>query len=192
MKKFICFVLMMLMIIGLCGCQTQSDTVIIPSEPDPTPAMEAVTQSFEDIFTAGLQAALDGTDIDSLIEVFDFTPVTVIDNEYITMTIKGFKYDGSWPTMESYQFDIFVENKTDVNISTPWDRVVVNGYMIDPFFGCSVAAHSKINTTVSFYVSLLEENDIDTIQTVDFDVLILNEDTWDSLCDPIPCSITIS
>lgn len=180
MKKFICFVLMMLMIIGLCGCQTQSDTMIIPSEPDSAPTGLPFADD-----------ALGDDDVADITNTVDFVPIVVLDNDYVTITLTDFIYDTFW---KSYDLKFYIENKTDQSINVTWENnvAVVNGYSMSVFFYTTLVANGKTNETVTLDSISLEENSIETIRTIDFSVRGDDSSTYSTIFDATPCSITIS
>lgn len=109
-----------------------------------------------------------------------FEAITVIDNEFITFTVKSIVYDEFWGT---YGLKIFLENKTEVPVTFSWNEVSVNGYMCDPFWASEVAAGKKENTTITWWITSFEENDIDytQIETIEFilNAYYINTDSWD-------------
>lgn len=74
----------------------------------------------------------------------------------------------------------YLENKTGHEIMFSMDDVSINGYMADPFWGASVAAGKKLYTTVCFYESLLSDNDISTVEEIEFILRVLNANSWDT------------
>lgn len=168
MRKFLAFILASVMCFSLCACgsdpvETPADDVISNVETiDPTP-----DEILED------SAAAD------ILNISD--PIVVVDNEYITFTVKSVVYDEFW---ETYGLKVFMENKTDKTVMFSWDEVSVNGYMCDPFWASEVAAGKKENTEISWYLTSFEENDIDYTQITDIEFKLsaysTNEETWDS------------
>ena len=109
-----------------------------------------------------------------------FEPITVVDNEFVTFTVKSIVYDEFWGT---YGLKVFLENKTEVPVTFAWNEVSVNGYMCDPFWASEVAAGKKENTTITWWVTSFEENDIDytKIETIEFvlDAYYIDTESWD-------------
>ena len=107
-----------------------------------------------------------------------FEEVVVADTDDLTFIVKGTQTDNMWGT---WDIKVFVENKTDKTLMFTWEDVSVNGYMIDPFWGTEVSAGKKENTAVSFFVSNFEENDISTVEEIEFTLWVYHsdEETWD-------------
>lgn len=168
MKKYLAFILAIVMCFSLCACG--SDPVETPSD-DVISDVE-VTDSTSDE-TAEDSAAT------NVLNISD--PIIIVDNEYVTFTVKSVAYDELW---ETYGLKVFMENKTDKPVTFSWDDVSVNGYMCDPFWASEVAAGKKENTEICWYLTSFEENDIDYTQISDIEFKMtayyFNEETWDS------------
>ena len=59
-----------------------------------------------------------------------------------------------------------------------WDDVSVNGYMVDPFWATSVPAGCKKITTISFSSSKFEENGIEKVEEIEFELRVYDNDNW--------------
>ena len=79
----------------------------------------------------------------------------------------------------AYTLHVYLENKTDRNLMYAWDLVSVNDKMIDPFWAVSVAAGKKACSEISFYRSDLEDNSIETVENVEFTLIVSDYDDWD-------------
>jgi hypothetical protein len=77
-----------------------------------------------------------------------------------------------------YIVPLYIENKTDVDLTVTWDNVSVNGFMVDPFFATTVPAHQKKLANVTFFTSSLEESYIDEVERIEFDLRIYDSDNW--------------
>lgn len=71
---------------------------------------------------------------------------------------------------------LYIENNTDKNIIVQTDNVAVNGFMITSLCSQDVYAGKKAFTTVDFFSSSLEENNITSVDTVEMDFKVLDED----------------
>ena len=107
-------------------------------------------------------------------------PIVVVDNENITFTVKSTYYDDTWG---EYGLKVYLENKTPDAVMFALEDVSVNGYMCDPFWASEVAGEKKENTNISWYITSLEENDINykEITDIEFNLVAYTEDleTWD-------------
>ena len=110
--------------------------------------------------------------------------IVVVDNETLTFKVTGVDNDNEW----GYILEVFIENKTDMDLSVSWDQVVVNGYLCDPFWGMVIPAGAKANEEIIFYEG--EGTDMDAngltpadVETIDFTLMVLENDNWE--VDPI-------
>lgn len=89
----------------------------------------------------------------------------IVDNENFTFKVKGLETDN---ILKTENIKVFIENKTDMPLYFSWKDVSVNGFMVDPFFTTEIAAGKKENTAVRFFMSSLEEQEIENIEDVEF------------------------
>lgn len=80
-----------------------------------------------------------------------------------------------------YTLTVFIENRTDSTMMVSWDEVSVNGYMVDPFWGCSVAAHACAISEINFWTAL-EDNGIEEVEDIEFR---LRMSDYDSMGDVV-------
>ena len=112
----------------------------------------------------------------------------LIDQNGIRITTVSLEYD-SWsgPTLH-----VLVENNSDANVTVQVRESCVNGAMMDASFYCDVAAGKKANGEITFIKSDLETTGIKTIQTMEFWFSVINPETWDTLFDCDPVTVTTS
>ena len=107
--------------------------------------------------------------------------LTCVDDENTSFIILGSYMDDVW----GYTLAVYLENKTDIDLMYSWDNVSVNGFMVDPFWATNVTAGNRRITTINFYTSSLEENEITSVDDIEFQLRIYDEDNWmaDNLVD---------
>lgn len=94
------------------------------------------------------------------------TDVVLVDNEYMTVTAIGYEMDDIW----GYSAKLFLVNKTDSAVMFSADDVSVNGFMVDPFFACSVDAGKCTFSSITWLENSLSENNITEIETIEMTV----------------------
>ena len=98
----------------------------------------------------------------------------IVDNEYCTFSIKGLEKDSIW----GYSLKLFIENKTDKELMFSMDKVSVNGFMCDPFWGTTVTAGMKANDEASFLNSSLESIGVETPSYFEFELRVYDDNDW--------------
>ncbi len=114
------------------------------------------------------------------VKVYERVPaeneVVLVDNEYFTMIATGFGRDD----FMSYCMEVYMENKTDHRLVISLEDATVNGYMCDPFWGSSIPAGKRSNTSIEWFESTLEENAITEIETITGKVSVMDDVTYES------------
>ena len=107
----------------------------------------------------------------------------LVDNDSITVIITDFDEDGIF----GYTANLFIVNKTSQNLMYAVDDCSINGYMIDPFFATSIGADKCEFTSMSWLDDELEENDIEEVETIEFELRVYDDDNWtaDNLFDQV-------
>ena len=102
------------------------------------------------------------------------TEKVIADTDDFSFIMLGEKTD-----IFGHAYTAYLENKTDRNLTFSWENVSVNGFMNDPYWGCTVPAHSRAYTGISFYN--LEEigiKDPSQIEEVEFKLIVSDADDW--------------
>ena len=103
-----------------------------------------------------------------------FAPLTLVDNDQVTVTITGVAENGFW----GYTLKVFLENKTDKELMFSTDAVSVNGFMCDPFWAAAVAAGKKANEEISFSENDFEKNGIEAVEEIVFTLQIYDSNNF--------------
>lgn len=99
----------------------------------------------------------------------------VVQNDHVVFIVVDTYMDPIW----GYTLKVYIENKsTSKELMFSWDDVLVNGIEIDPYWATSIMPGSKAVVTISFYKSDLEENNIVTIESVEFLLTIYDSNDW--------------
>lgn len=100
--------------------------------------------------------------------------VVIEDNDQFAFVLLDVDEGNFW----GYTVNAYVENKTDHTVMFSWDDVSVNGFMIDPFWATSVAPGSRTVSGISFSESDFEENNIDSVDEIEFELRVYYYDDW--------------
>ena len=91
------------------------------------------------------------------------TDIVLVDNEYVTAIITG--YD---ETAMEFKTNIYLVNKTDVELMFATSEVSINGYMVDPFWAASVTPGKCTFSSIGWFKSDLDKNGITTVEEIEF------------------------
>lgn len=143
--------------ISACGNSSSSQPTTTPVQPTtvPTETTEAVNVETETTAPG-------------------FTPVTLVDDENCTVTVTGIDPDNIF----GYTLNVFLENKTDLELMYTLDSVSVNGYMCDPFWASTIASGKKSNEKITFMESDFEDNGITEVTDITFTLRIYDNNDW--------------
>lgn len=94
---------------------------------------------------------------------------TIYEDENVLIQSKGL--DGN------HGVKLYIENKTDTTYTIQTRETSVNGYGIDFIMSDEIPGKKKVNTTMDFWFADLEENDIKTIEEIEFKFHIF-DDSW--------------
>lgn len=100
----------------------------------------------------------------------DETILADTDSVYIKIT-------GTEQNADSFEMKLYLENKSTANAMFSLNRVVVNGYVTDPFWACEVPSGKKANSTVDFY-DLTEAGITGDVNAVEFALRVYDNDNW--------------
>lgn len=102
------------------------------------------------------------------------TDTVVIDNDHASVIVTGYSDD----EFRGYTVNLYLVNKTDKELTYSADNVSVNGFMADPFWACSVGAGNVAFSTMSWFDSTFEENNITSVDEIEMMLRIYNSDDW--------------
>jgi hypothetical protein len=103
-----------------------------------------------------------------------FQELTLVDNEHCAVIVKGIEEN----SLLGYALNIFLENKTDLELMFSVDQVSVNGFMIDPFWATAVSAGKKSNSQITFFESDFEANGINQVSEITFTLNVYDNNDW--------------
>lgn len=90
--------------------------------------------------------------------------IVLADTDDVKIIVTG--YDSK--SVFGYTVKLYLENKTDRDVMFAVENASVNGYMADPFFATSLKAGRCQFANVTWMDSVLKENDIENVETIEF------------------------
>ena len=100
----------------------------------------------------------------------------IVSNDTLTFIIENADDE----LADFYTLNCYMANHTDKNLMVSWDNVSVNGFMVDPYWSGILSAGKQAYTQVIFYRSDLEDQDIEVVQEVEFNLLVSDYDDWEA------------
>lgn len=97
----------------------------------------------------------------------------IADNDNVRFIIESFD-----DTSSAYTLRCYVQNRTSAALMYSWDNVTVNGCAIDPLWITDIAAGKQAYSEISFSRSDLEANGIETVEQIEFTLMVFNLDNW--------------
>ena len=102
------------------------------------------------------------------------TDTVLADNDDISVVITGYEPDSLW----GYAVKLFLVNKTDRSLLFTEENASVNGFMLDPYYGHVLMPGKCCFDEMTWSDSDLEENDIDTVEDIEFTLRVYDPDDW--------------
>lgn len=85
---------------------------------------------------------------------------------------------------------LFIENGYGENIIVQCDNMSINGFMVTPYFSCTVNSGRMALSDITIMSSDLEENDIETVEDIELVFKIINPDTYQTIVETEPIAFS--
>lgn len=100
--------------------------------------------------------------------------IVLVDNEFCTMIVTGFDPDNLF----GYTMNVYLENKTDKELTFSTSDVAVNGFMCDPFWATYVSAGKRCNAAITWFEEDFTANGITTVESISLPVTVSDTNDW--------------
>lgn len=128
------------------------------------------------------------TDADpSFVQEYDDSGVVLLDTKGFRIVAQGLDETSS---ILGTELLLYIENNTDNNVTIQVRDVSVNGFMVGTIFSCDVLAGKKAFDDITFMKSDLEKNSIKDINEIDLSFHIFDANSWNTILDSEPITIT--
>ena len=128
------------------------------------------------------------TDADpSFVQEYDDSGVVLLDTKGFRIVAQGLDKTSS---ILGTELLLYIENNTDNNVTIQVRDVSVNGFMVGTIFSCDVLAGKKAFDDITFMKSDLEKNSIKDINEVELLFHIFDANSWNTILDSEPITIT--
>lgn len=166
------------LLLSACGGNAESAETSAVSDPTPD-SISADTESTAEEETAEETTVPQEVTLESQ-EIYN--------QDGLVITATGLSSDG----FLGPEITLLVENNSDQGLTVQTRNSSVNGYMMDLQISCDVAAGKKANDGMSLSSSQLELAGIDEIAEVEFNFHIFNTESWETVADSEPITLTTS
>lgn len=85
---------------------------------------------------------------------------------------------------------LFIENNYGENIIVQCDNMSINGFMVMPYFSCSVNNGRMALSNIIILSSDLEENDIESVEDIELVFKIINPNTYQTIVETAPIAFS--
>lgn len=143
------------------------------------------TETWDTVFdtdTIKISTNLDGSEEQAV----DSSGVLLLEQNGVKITVKEADDQNSFWGADIY---IYVENNTDKSITVQAASVSVNGFMVQPYFSCEVAAGKKSYDTITFMEEELKENNIESIDDMEVSFTVFDSDSFDTVLETEPLKV---
>lgn len=144
------------------------------------------TDTWNEVFSSAM-VTITSTAPASFQQTFDVSGTEVFNSKGIRFVVLGL--DESDPVWGS-SIHVYTENNSTRNITVQLTGVSVNGYMIDPYFYSALLVGKVAFDRVTFFQTDLDDNNITSIESLEFRIHVYDSDTWDTVLDSEVISLT--
>lgn len=142
--------------------------------------------SYDDVYVGQVSWSLDWPDEEGPAAEpvqFDhgFVPVQVLTGD-LEFTVVDYDPTGSYDDGPELMF--YLANHTDKPVWFNMEDVSVNGIVCDPLWAETVAAGAMAYGECSWWQDDLEKSHIDTMESVEFTLEVMDDETYDELAEP--------
>ncbi|MEA4919784.1 MAG: hypothetical protein VB078_02495 [Clostridiaceae bacterium] len=86
---------------------------------------------------------------------------------------------------------LFIENNYGENILVQCDNMSINGFMVTPFFSCTVNNGRRALDDITVFSSDLKENDIESVENIEIIFKIIDPDTYHTIIETEPVTFSV-
>ena len=122
-------------------------------------------------------------------QTFDDSGFVALDESGVRFIVRGVSQeDSTWGT----DVNVYIENNSDKDVVIQVNSVSVNGYMLDTYFFCDVAAGKVAYNAISFDDDALTAIGVSSLENMEFSVGIYDYPSWDIIFESDPIQVTFS
>lgn len=100
----------------------------------------------------------------------------LVDNESCTVIVTGYEPDNAL----GYTMNLYILNKTALNLTFSLNNVTVNGLMLDPWWSTEMAAGKRAHCSVTWFGSEMTDYNIGDVTMISFGLSALDATNWEA------------
>ena len=100
----------------------------------------------------------------------------LVDNDSVTVIVTGFDPENEM----GYTMNLYVLNKTALNLTFAMENVTVNELMFDPFWSTDVPAGKRAHCSVTWYGTEMTDYNIGDVTMINFDLTAKDPMDWEA------------
>lgn len=114
------------------------------------------------------------------VQTYDDSGFLAYEDSTVKIVVKKLNSSDSFWGSDVY---LYIENKSDKNITVQASDVSIDGFMVEPAFSCEVDAGKRAFDTITFFESDLEKNNITDITEIELKFHIFDTKSWKTIKD---------
>ncbi|MBE3093648.1 MAG: hypothetical protein IMZ52_01355, partial [Actinobacteria bacterium] len=136
-------------------------------------------ESFTEIYSSDTINITTSAD-ESFVQSYDDSGFVALDQNDFKVVVKKLDSEDSFWGADIY---LYVENNSDKNAIMQVRDVSINGFMVEPMFSCDILSGKKAFDSITFLESDLKDNNIESINDLEFYFTIVESDGWNKIFD---------
>ena len=146
------------------------------------------SESWDEIYNSDIVNISTSAD-ESFAQSYDDSGFVALDQNDFKIVVKKLESEDSFWGADIY---LYIENNSDKNAIIQLRDTSINGFMVDPIFSCEILAGKKAFDAITFFESDLEDNNIESINDIEFYFHVFELEGWDEIFDSELIKVTFN
>lgn len=194
MKKMIYAILAgLLLCAAFAGCSAAGDDATQSALEELSSRLDVLSQRVDELESAQAQQLTPAPEEEPSSTAGEEPAAAVAVNQ-VLVNESGIKitYTGMEMTEEgNAELRMTVENNSEQPILVNVQDFSANGMMMNAMFATQVTPGKKSNDELTIYASTLEENGVTAVESVEFSLVVFNDDTLDTIVETDLIALTV-
>lgn len=200
MKKVIHAILAgLLLCAAFAGCSAAGEDAAQSALEELSSRLDVLSQRVEDLESAAQEQPAPAPEeetsaVEEETSAVEEEPTAAVAVNQVLLDESGIKitYTGMEMTEEgNAELRMTVENNSEQPILVNVQDFSANGMMMNAMFATQVTPGKKSNDELTIYASTLEENGVTAVESVEFSLVVFNDDTLDTIVETDLIALTV-